>query len=301
MSEAQKILMIDDDHAFASMVATLVARFRRGQFVFEHVDDFAGGLRSLMSGQYDLCLLDCQLGNRSGLELLRAASALQCTTPVLFLTGLDTEETDQAAMEAGAMDFIAKGELTLAGLERAVCYALKLAGSLAALRELATHDELTGALNRREFENRLQAEWQRCRRFHRAFSLMMLDVDEFKGVNDTHGHPAGDEVLRHLIRVVTSQLRAVDSVGRYGGDEFAVLMVETDRNSALAAAARIHALLATTPCLVSNRSLSLYVRTSVGVAAWPEDAGSVEELMAAADAALYAAKRQGRNRVLAAG
>jgi diguanylate cyclase (GGDEF)-like protein len=152
---------------------------------------------------------------------------------------------------------------------------------------------LTGIPNRREFDRRLLEEWQRSVRFKRPLALMMLDLDRFKVINDTHGHPAGDEALRHVARLLAGQIRQVDCLGRYGGDEFALLLVETDRTSARAVAARLRALVAATPCSLATRPLGVEVGISVGVAAWPDNADTVATLVAAADADLYESKRRG--------
>jgi two-component system, cell cycle response regulator len=133
----------------------------------EHADDYDRGLQRLLGGGYALCLLDYHLGDRNGLELLREAKAANCPTPIILLTGSGNEETDLAAMEGGAADYVEKTEVTRHGLERAVCYALEMDSVMAQLRDLATHDKLTGTVNRREFDRRLQEEWQRSVRFQR--------------------------------------------------------------------------------------------------------------------------------------
>jgi diguanylate cyclase (GGDEF)-like protein len=301
MNPAKKILLIDDDPGIAGMIELLVSGFRRGPFEVDYAADYATGLQKLVSGSYALCLLDYHLGTRDGLELLREAKALRCPTPVILLTGSGQLETDMAAMDSGAADYMEKSDITLPGLERAVCYALEMAGVMAQLQEMASHDKLTGVLNRREFDHRLQEEWQRSTRFQRPLALVMLDLDHFKEINDTHGHQTGDDVLRHVAGVVAAQVRPVDCLARYGGDEFALIMVETDRQGAFATATQLHALLAATPCLLPAQQLAFRVEISAGVASWPEHADSLPGLIAAADAALYAAKRQGRNRVMVAG
>ena len=295
MANAQKILLIDDDPLMAEMIGFLVSAFRRGPFVLEHAADYAGGLRSLLSGAYALCLLDYHLGSRNGLDLLREAKARHCPTPVILLTGDSREETDMAAMDGGAVDFMEKSELNPRGLERAVCYALKMAAALAQLRELAAHDELTRLPNRREFDRRLHEEWQRSLRFHRPLALVMMDLDRFKGINDTYGHPVGDQVLRHVASLLAGKIRQVDCLARYGGDEFALLMIETDRKSAQLAATRLRELATATPCLIPAKNLTIEIGISVGVAAWPEDADTLHALVAAADVALYDSKRLGRS------
>lgn len=150
---------------------------------------------------------------------------------------------------------------------------------------LARHDALTGVLNRRALEARLVEEQQRCGSSQQACSLMILDVDWFKELNDRLGHQAGDEALRTLAALLREALRPGDAVARYGGDEFVVVLPGCRREQAAAIAVRIGR-------LARTRGLSL----SVGVASWPEDCREPRELLASADAHLYVAKRAGRGR-----
>lgn len=301
MNPARKILLIDDDTAIAGMLDVLVSGFRRGPFTLDHAADYDTGLRRLLAGGYAVCLLDYHLGDRDGLELLREAKALHCPTPIILLTGSGREETDMAAMDNGAADYLEKVGLTLPGLERSVCYVLEMAGAMARLREMAIHDKLTGALNRREFDRRLQDEWQRSVRFQRPLALVMLDLDRFKPINDTHGHLVGDEVLRHVTALLTAQVREVDCLARYGGDEFALILVETDRPAAHGIANRLCALVAANPCVLPANQLTIPIEISGGVASGKPGSSSPVELLAAADGALYAAKRQGGARAVLAG
>jgi diguanylate cyclase (GGDEF)-like protein len=167
------------------------------------------------------------------------------------------------------------------------------------LVRIATTDSLTGIFNRRHFMSLLTREHQRAERYQTFFSLLMIDIDHFKRIKDTHGHQIGDEVLRHVSSLLAGQVRNVDRVARYGGEEFALLMVEADRPSAIESMSRLGALLAEVPCFI-NKDLTIRVTLSAGVATSLEDAGSATELVAAADRALYAAKKGGRNRIVAA-
>ncbi|HZP92163.1 MAG TPA: diguanylate cyclase [Burkholderiales bacterium] len=176
----------------------------------------------------------------------------------------------------------------------------RLEKSRAALTELATRDSLTGLLNRREFMVRLSEELERSRRYRHSCALLLLDLDHFKAVNDSHGHVSGDEVLRIFADRVRQTLRPADQPARYGGEEFAVILPETGSESALAVAERIRgAIAARAFALAAGRAIELTV--SVGVAAFPDDAQTVHSLIAAADRALYAAKQAGRNRVCRTG
>ena len=299
MAKTRKILLIDDDRTQQRLMQEMVKNFRTGPFELEEAETYADGLKKLLTGKYAACLLDYRLGDRDGLGLLREARIAGSVTPVIVLTADDSEEVDLAAMEAGAVDYLVKGKLTLRLMERALRYALKLDETLAQLRQLALRDELTRLFNRREFQRILEEEWDRSVRFQRPFSLVMIDIDHFKRINDTHGHQIGDEVLRHVASLLAGQVRNVDRVARYGGEEFAVIMVEADRASAVEGITRLGALLAEAPCVINN-NLTINVTLSAGVATSLEDADSAVELVAAADRALYAAKKGGRNRVVSA-
>jgi two-component system, cell cycle response regulator len=299
MAKTRKLLLIDDDRVQQRLMLQLVKNFRSGPFELDEATSYDDGLKKLLSGKYSACLLDYRLADRDGLALLREARIAGSETPVIVLTADDSEEVDIAAMEAGAADYLVKGGLTPRLLERALRYALKLDETLAQLRQLAQRDELTKLLNRREFQRILVEEWDRAVRFDRPFSLVMVDIDHFKRINDTHGHQTGDEVLRHVSSLLAGQVRNVDRVARYGGEEFAVIMVETDRKNAIEGIKRLGMLLAEAPCVV-NSELTVEVTLSAGVACSQGDATNATELVAAADKALYAAKKGGRNRIVAA-
>lgn len=176
----------------------------------------------------------------------------------------------------------------------------RLAKSQSALEELSTLDPLTGLPNYRVFHRRLEEEEERSRRYSHPFSLLMLDIDLFKTVNDTYGHLAGDEVLRAFSAIIRSAVRPIDLVARYGGEEFALVLPETTSVGALATAERIREIIATKAIpLPSGQTVNLTV--SIGVASYPEDADSREMLTGAADQALYVAKFGGRNRVCCSG
>jgi diguanylate cyclase (GGDEF)-like protein len=166
------------------------------------------------------------------------------------------------------------------------------------LRELATIDGLTGTLNRRAFMRFADAELAVARRYGRQLSILMLDADHFKKVNDTHGHDAGDAVLRALSATCRTALRDVDLLGRLGGEEFAVALPETPRGAAIAVADRVRMALAALEVPTGAKVLTFTV--SIGVASLSEPTDTIERLLTAADKALYAAKQAGRNRVVAA-
>lgn len=294
----RRVLLIDDDRAQHRLTGAQLKHFPRDQYELDWASTYEEGLKKLMTGEYAACLLDYQLGERDGLQLIREAVGQGCHTPIVFLTAETSAKIDFEAMNAGALDYLVKGEITPRILERSLRYAVKLAESFAALRQLATRDELTGLLNRREFDRVLHDEQDRAKRFGHALSLLMIDVDHFKAINDTHGHPTGDVVLREVARRVASQTRDVDRVARFGGEEFALVLVQTDRAAAQEVAERVRQAVAASAIAGTNGPV-LQLTVSVGVATLPDDASSAAALVAAADKALYGAKAGGRNRVMA--
>lgn len=164
------------------------------------------------------------------------------------------------------------------------------------LRQLATHDALTGLFNRRYFFTLAERELERSQRYGHPLALLMLDLDHFKAINDSRGHQAGDQVLRAVASIIQTNLRQIDVVGRYGGEEFVVLLPETARMTALAVAKRLCAAVAVQSVELSGESLPITI--SVGMAVGFGDAAlNLEEMLERADRALYAAKATGRNRV----
>ena len=167
--------------------------------------------------------------------------------------------------------------------------------ALGHMREEAERDGLTGLYNRRTFDQQLAAESARFERYRRPFALILLDIDHFKLVNDTHGHDAGDVVIKGVAEIITKSLRDVDIAARYGGEEFAMLLPETDKSHAIDIAERIRKRIEGTP--FNWQGLAIPVTSSAGVAAIPEKHQDVANLIRAADQLLYEAKRGGRNRV----
>ncbi len=294
MPPTRKILIIEDDRLQFLVAERMLANARLAHFEIAWAQTFEEGIHLLLTGGYAACLLDFQLGARDGLELLRAARSQGCDTPVIFLTADSSEQIDEAAMEAGASDYLVKGEITPRVLERSIRYSLKLGQAMRELRSLATRDALTGLLNRRAFDETLSAEIDRARRLSRPLALVVLDLDHFKSVNDTRGHPAGDVVLATVARALEAEVRSIDKVARLGGEEFAVLLMETEASEALIVARRLVEAVRSRPVLLVDGE-SLFVTVSAGVAGLAGYGQSEVTLLTSADKALYAAKHGGRN------
>jgi diguanylate cyclase (GGDEF)-like protein len=168
------------------------------------------------------------------------------------------------------------------------------------LLQLATSDPLTGLFNRSYVEDRFAIELSRARRYGRPLTLAVIDADRFKGLNDTHGHPAGDAVLRKFGALVRDTFRQSDTAARYGGEEFVVLLPETDIETAWRKVEALRERVAATPISCAPNGKSIQMTISAGLASFPEDGDETTQLFAVADERMFRAKREGRNRVIAA-
>ena len=212
----------------------------------------------------------------AGTGLLRYVTGLEQMAP-------DTPSAIRLANEAAYLLVLGVAMAGLAQLQR----------TQTALQRMATQDELTGALNARGFEERLAQELDRDRRYNLPLALLYLDLDDFKAVNDRHGHRTGDAVLRLVVNATRRAVRQSDIIGRLGGDEFAVLMPETEGAVAEAAATRLADSLRT----IFQGTPS--VTASIGLVSTPNVATfRAEDLLRRADQAMYEAKREGKNRVV---
>lgn len=208
--------------------------------------------------------------------------------PVLFVLGPRMNEQPYDANDLGLLRTVADSS----------AIALQNARSLDRLRTQASVDPLTGCLNRRGFDDRLEAEITRFQRYRRSLSVLLLDLDHFKALNDEWGHNVGDNALKRVGGVLAQALRATDSVCRHGGEEFAILLPETSKADATTVADRLRRMVAALPV---DAEMPRGITASFGVASLPDDAADGVELLRAADQALYRAKVDGRDCVRAAG
>ncbi|MCF7907490.1 MAG: GGDEF domain-containing protein [Candidatus Omnitrophica bacterium] len=163
------------------------------------------------------------------------------------------------------------------------------------LQQLSIYDSLTKIYNRRHFMQRFQEEFERAKKFKHNLAFLMIDIDHFKKVNDTYGHLVGDVILREVARLIKKSTRGIDLVARFGGEEFSVVLPETDKGGAIMLAERINQHINRAP--ISAFDEKIITKVSVGVASYPENAVNSDILLEVADKALYKAKISGRNRV----
>jgi len=239
-------------------------------------------------------LLDWQLPDAEGPDLVRRWSADDRLkwVPVLMVTGHESPEHTREALQAGAVDYLRK-PVDEVELEARLSVALRVGALQEELLRQATRDPLTGLLNRRAFFERMGQELERSRRHDQDLTLALLDLDHFKRVNDNHGHLVGDEVLQSFAAHLVATLRTVDIVGRYGGEEFVVLMPEVGPQLASIGLERCRVGMASCPW-----PEGLQVTFSCGLTT--ARGGDVERMLQEADAALYRAKAAGRNRLILA-
>jgi diguanylate cyclase (GGDEF)-like protein len=250
-------------------------------------------LEALNDFNPELILMDMYLPGCTGDELakvIRQTDAFM-SVPIVFLSVERDFDRQLSAMFKGGDEFLTKPILPA----QLVSVVTTRVERYRELRTLMLHDSLTGLVNHSRLQQQLESESARALRQRRPLSLAMIDIDHFKQVNDRYGHPVGDRVLKNLSRFLRQRLRTSDVVARYGGEEFAVLLSDTDQNTACQVMEALRRDFALIPHETEGENLT--VTFSVGIASIPRHA-SVRELLVAADQALYKAKHAGRNRVV---
>jgi diguanylate cyclase (GGDEF)-like protein len=267
----------------------------------EAADGLAGS-KILLSEKIDLVICDIEMPGLAGDKVANLAQ--QLGVPCIILTSVLDAKRRAAFFRLGARDLITKpvGREELQARVRAQLEVLRLHRELLdkneKLEHLSTSDALTGLFNRRHLMQVLELENQRAGRHGTPLSVVIADIDHFKAVNDAHGHPAGDTVLKEVAQRLRRGVRATDTLGRYGGEEF-MFILASPADGALLAEERWRAGVNASE-FVLHGDVRLRVTISVGIASRDGARTSPEALVAAADAALYAAKNAGRNRVKAA-
>jgi diguanylate cyclase (GGDEF)-like protein len=295
-----KILVIDDDDEFRKMITVLL---ELNKFTVDTAEDGYKGLEKIKQNDYDLIILDVMMPGISGFDVCYTIRIKNPEVPIILLTAKGEKEDLVTGINAGANDYITKPfetEVLLAKIKSLIRIKelqdeLKRTNKL--LENLATTDGLTGAYNHRFFYQKLNEEYERAKRYNSSLSLVMLDLDFFKKINDKYGHVVGDSVLSEMAKIVMSIIRKNDIFARYGGEEFVLLLPHTEAHGAFQEAERIRK-------AIENHHFEHLekrgdVTISLGIVTYPSKyILNAEDMVKLADAALYEAKRLGRNRTI---
>lgn len=291
MAEKFNVLVIDDEPD-KRMLLTIALQM--AGYEVHTANDGEAGLAAVNAYQPDLIVTDVMMPKMNGYELARRVRANPQTKfiPVIIQTAARNDaEGVRYGSEVGALGYITDPtdiDLLLARVRTL----LDFKEYLNTCEEQAFTDHLTGLANRRRFERQLEREVTRTLRYSRPFCLLLLDIDNFKAVNDTYGHEAGDEAINCLAKTLQAATRGIDMAARVGGEEFAVILPETEFEGGFETAERLRRAISETEIPLVGQ-----ITASFGVAEFPLCATTGRELVATADAAMYEAKRQGRNRV----
>jgi two-component system, cell cycle response regulator len=301
--ETALILVVDDNPDNLEIISTRL-RFRGYDVLTAERGEEA--ITKVHEDTPDLILLDIMMPDMDGYEVARRIRAEDDLPyiPIIVVTARDSTEDKVTGLDAGADDYLTK-PINFPELEarvRSMLRIKRLQDQLEAtnreLEQLSISDGLTGLYNHRHLHEILADEYERSRRTEESMSVVMLDLDRFKEVNDTHGHQAGDRVLEELAAILRECAREIDKLGRYGGEEFMAILPDSDPEAGAIFAERVRE-------LVENQQFDiqadepLRMTISAGVASYPaHDADSPRRLVHQADLALYSAKHSGRNRVV---
>jgi diguanylate cyclase (GGDEF)-like protein len=290
--EPFRVLIVEDTALLAAVYAQTL---EQSGMVTRRVNDPMQVMETLDDFSPELILMDINMPGASGEEVAQVLrqQEIHVSVPIVFLSGETDKGRQLVAMGHGGDDFLVKPIQP----EHLIASVTSRIERYRVLRNFMVRDSLTGLLNHTKTTEQLDIELERARRQNRPLSFAMIDLDHFKRVNDTYGHPIGDKVLKSLARLLQQRLRKVDVIGRYGGEEFAVILTDTSGPDAVRILDSIRKDLAQIPQHADNTEFS--VTFSCGVASYP-DFSSPEAINNAADKALYRAKHDGRNRVVLA-
>jgi diguanylate cyclase (GGDEF)-like protein len=315
MEDNLRILVVDDEDTIRGILSRVLGQEGYQVTVAESGEE---ALEIFGKDPHPLVLTDIRMGGMSGMELLTEIRGINSETHVIIMTSYATLETAIQALRSGAYDYLVKPfedlDLVKASISRAT-EKIRLSREVQSLIEMlkekneelesknrilaekASYDGLTQLHNHRHFQETLAMEVSRSLRHGRTFSLIFMDVDLFKNYNDTHGHLKGDGVLRTIGEILKNILRKADLAARYGGDEFIMLLPETDKEAGLGVAEMVRKTIESHPFFGREVQPCGKVTVSVGVATFPEDGTNSATLIQRADTALYEAKSRGKNLV----
>ncbi len=302
---AVKVLLVDDDLDFAKVFQMSLRSNSRISFAIEAADTLGSALKILKEKNFQLILLDLGLPDSRGLETFEKIVAAHPEIACVILSGTNDEALSLEAVKKGAQDYVVKGEIRGEMLGRVLSYALErhhqkqqIEELNGRLEKLSFLDPLTQLLNRRGLQRMLSRELEISGREGTNLSVILLDLDNFKPINDTFGHAVGDIVLQEISKVLKNTVRATDYVSRVGGDEFIILLPNTRLAEGVHFSERIRLAISQTPVVMSGGQ-TVKVTASLGVMSVNRRTASVDSLLEETHAALAKSKRSGKNRVSA--
>jgi two-component system, cell cycle response regulator len=286
-----RILVVDDDATVRYLMNEFMETVGYTSFMAASGEE---ALELLEKQTVDVVVTDIMMPGMDGLELTERIKESR-DVEVIVMTGFSGDYSYEEVIHKGASDFVFKPvrfEELLLRLKRV----LKERYLKEELQKLAITDDLTKLYNARHFYHELRAEADRCRRYRRPLSLLLLDIDHFKQFNDRYGHLEGNHVLSRVGQVIQSRLRSMDSAYRYGGEEFTIILPETDGEEGIKVAGRIADAVAGETFIPDPRRDPVCVTVSVGVSEY-HNGESLDEFVRRADMAMFSAKQNGRNRI----
>jgi len=299
--DALAVLVYNDDDAYRKLIHTILGQSHKVAFNVTEVRNSRQMTMALKRRTPDVIILDLKLKGKSGMKWLLEIRDRDIA-PVVIITGHGDEQVAVEAMKSGAYDYIPQAYLTYDQMYKSLVNAREKWNLLKEkerlqeeLAHMAMYDALTDILSRRALLEQVEVERQRTKRYNRDLSLLMIDIDLFKKVNDTYGHLIGDVVLKEVAQTLKKQTRRSDYVGRYGGEEFLIILPETSLDKALILAEKLRKKVAELT-ITANDHILKGITVSIGTAAYEKDP-SVDEFISRSDKWLYAAKKNGRNQV----
>ena len=282
------------------MYRRLMSKGAGGSYLFSEAGTGKKGIEQCCEHRPDCVLLDFRLPDIDGVQLLDVLAGLgtESPIPVVMLTGQGSEDVAVEAMKRGAQDYLIKDSLTSDALRGAVNNAVDTVARQTEFKRLAIIDGLTALYNRGYLMKRVPEEVERANRYGLDLCLLMADLDHFKAVNDRHGHLAGDEVLKFFGKVLSACTRNTDIAARFGGEEFCIVLTNTELAASQNIAERICEQIRDRQHCGKDGDV-FQVTCSIGLASLEPHMKDADTLLEQADAALYIAKHQGRNRIYA--
>lgn len=295
MSNSHNILLLEDDDFDAAVTREILEKCCKQKFSVHRCKFLSETVAQLARTDYLAVLADMNVPDSSGLDTVREILQANPETPVIVLTGTEDTETAITALSVGAQDYLPKSALDSRALERVIQYGISRKEKEIDLTTKAYYDSLTGLGNRALLYERWRRGLSRSKRAHRKVGVLVVDVDKFKSVNDSHGHEAGDYLLMHLSEKLKDCVRDTDIVARLGGDEF-VIVLENIRNKKEVDAVRDKLMHENNYCITRGNKRVPYTVSIGGAVIDPQDEEDLMLAMRAADAEMYefkaAAKRQ---------